>query len=159
MPVTRTPDELIAAYRDGARVLREALAGLDDAALTKRPIEGKLSSKEVACHIIDSDQFMCDRLRRTIATDKPLLMGVRSVDYVGAFDYGSRDLELDMRLLAVQREQMAADLDKLPESAWTRVAVHSENGMQTLHEILDHAVDHLEGHVTAIYEKRQALGL
>lgn len=159
MPVTRTPAELMAAYRDGARVLREALDGLDEAMLAARPIAGKLSPKEVACHIIDSDQFMCDRLKRTIATERPLLMGVRSVDYVGAFDYGSRDLVLDMRLLEVQREQMAAVLDKLTESAWTRVAVHSENGVQTLHEILDHAVDHLEGHVAAIYEKRQALGV
>ena len=155
----RTTAQLVADYRRGPTLLLEALARLDAGALRERPIPGKLSSLEVACHIVDSDQFMCDRLKRTIATERPLLMGVESVDYVGALRYHERDLELDLRLLEVQREQMAADLDRLPEDAWSRTAVHSENGTQTLVDILEHAVEHLEDHVEAIYEKRRALGL
>lgn len=155
----RSPAELIDAYLRGAAELRAALAELDVDALRARPIAGKLSPMEVACHIVDSDQFMCDRLRRTIATDVPLLMGVESVAYVSALRYHERDLELDLRLLEVQREQTAADLKRLPAEAWERTAVHSENGKQTLLEILDHAVDHLESHVETIYEKRRALGL
>ncbi len=154
-----TPTELIAAYKRGPAVLREALAGMDAEALQTRPIAGKMSSMEVACHIADSDQFMCDRIKRTLATEKPLLMGVESVDYVGALHYHERDLELDLRLLEVQREQMAADLDRLPADAWNRTAIHSENGLQTLVDIVEHAVEHLEDHVARIYEKRAALGL
>lgn len=160
MPEThRSPAELIAEYKRGPVVLRDALAGLDATALRARPIPGKLSSLEVACHIVDSDQFMCDRMKRTIATERPLLMGVESVDYVGALRYHERDLELYLRLFDVQREQMAADLDRLPNEAWERTAVHSENGMQSLVAILEHAVEHLEDHVQRIYEKRRALGL
>lgn len=155
----RSPIQLLNAYRDGAAILREALSGMDASSLQARPVEGKLSSMEVACHIVDSDQFMCDRMRRTIATEKPLLMGVESVAYVGVFDYHGRDLELDLRLLEVQREQLAADLAKLPQSVWERTAVHSENGTQTLQAIFEHAVDHLEDHVATIYTKRAALGL
>jgi len=113
----------------------------------------------VACHIVDSDQFMCDRMKRTLATEKPLLMGVESIDYVAALRYHERDLGLDLRLLEVQREQMAAQLAKLSEPAWTRTAIHSENGEQNLAAILEHAVAHLEDHVDAIYQKRRALGL
>ncbi|HSK47134.1 MAG TPA: DinB family protein [Coriobacteriia bacterium] len=155
----RSPTQLVADYRRGAVVLRDALAGLDAASLQARPIAGKLSSMEVACHIVDSDQFMCDRMKRTIATDRPVLMGVESVDYVGALRYHDRDLELDLRLLEVQREQMAADLDRLAENAWGRSAMHSENGEQSLVDLLEHAVEHLEDHVQRIYEKRSALGL
>ena len=160
MPEThRSPAELVADYKRGPDVLRDALAGLDATALRARPIPGKLSSLEVACHIVDSDQFMCDRMKRTIATVRPLLMGVESVDYVGALRYHERDLDLDLRLFEVQREQMIADLDRLPEEAWDRTAVHSENGTQSLVEILEHAVEHLEDHVQRIHEKRRALGL
>jgi len=160
--MTETPRssiELIAAYKQGPALLREALEGLDATALRARPIAGKLSSLEVACHIVDSDQFMCDRMKRTIATNRPLIMGVESVDYVAALRYHERDLGLDLRLLDAQREQMVADLDRLPGEAWSRTAIHSENGKQSLVDILDHAVEHLEDHVARILEKRSALGL
>ena len=154
-----SPAELLAAYRRGPALLAAAVEGLDAEALRARPIAGKMSSLEVTCHIVDSDQFMVDRLKRTIATDRPLLMGVESAAYLGPLHYHDRDLGLDMSLLEVTREQMAADLGRLPAEAWSRTAVHSENGLQTLIGILRHAVEHLEDHVETILEKRRALGL
>ncbi len=159
MSESRTPFELVTDYLRGATVLREAVSGMDPDALRARPVPGKMSSLEVLCHIADSDQFMCDRMKRTIATDVPTLMGVESAAYPGPLHYEDRDPELDLRLLEVQRLQMGADLLRMDDSAWSRTAVHSENGTQTLLEILDHAVDHLESHVETIYEKRRALGL
>lgn len=157
-PYTASPAELIDAYRRGPALLRDAVAGLDADALRARPIAGKFSSLEVLCHIVDSDQFMCDRIKRTIATDRPLIMGVESADYPGPLGYHERDLELDLRLLEVQREQLAADIDRLGPEIWERAAVHSESGLVTVHDLMHHAVEHLEGHVLAIAEKRAALG-
>lgn len=153
------PAQLIAAYLHGPGLLRDAIAGLDAEALRARPVPGKMSSLEVVCHIVDSDQFMCDRMKRTIATNRPLLMGVESASYPTPLSYHERDLELDLHLLEVQRAQMAADLKRLPDDAWYRHAEHSENGTQTLLELFLHAVEHLEGHIVAIAEKRAALGL
>ena len=159
MPVSRSPEELLSAYRKGPQLLRAAVAGMDPDALRARPIPGKMSSLEVLCHIVDSDQFMCDRVKRTVATDRPLLIGVESAAYPTPLHYHDRNPELDLALLVAQREQLAADLERLPDETWLRTAVHSENGTQTLLEIFDHAVDHLESHLLAIHEKRQALGL
>lgn len=159
MAISRTPTQLLEAYRRGPEALRTALEGMDAHALRARPIAGRMSSLEVLCHVVDSDQFMCDRIKRTIATDRPLLMGVESASYSDPLGYHERDPELDLKLLAVQRQQLASDLERLGEEAWMRTAVHSENGTQTLLEILDYAVDHLESHVAAVLEKRRALGL
>lgn len=159
IPLSSTSAELIDAYRKGPALLRDTVFGMDAQALRARPIKGKMSSLEVLCHIVDSDQFMCDRVKRTIATPKPVLMGVESAGYPGPLSYHDRDPELDLRLLEVQREQLASDLDRLAPEAWERTAIHSENGAQTLHEILHHAVEHLEGHAETIREKRRALGL
>lgn len=159
MTVSRNPQELLADYVRGPGLLAQAIEGMDASALRARPIEGMWSSLEVLCHVVDSDQFMCDRIKRTIATNRPLLVGIESADYLGPLDYQNRDPELDLRLLVAQREQLAADLSRLPDEAWQRTAVHTENGMQTLLEIFDHAVDHLESHVQAIRHKRTALGL
>lgn len=158
-PLSATPAQLIDAYSQGPTILRDALAGMDGEALRARPIEGKMSSLEVLCHIVDSDQFMCDRVKRTIATSHPLLVGIESAIYPGPLSYHERDPELDLRLLSVQREQLAADLMRLTPAAWERTAVHSEAGTQTLHEIFHHAVEHLEEHVFALLAKRAALGL
>ncbi|HEY5541429.1 MAG TPA: DinB family protein [Coriobacteriia bacterium] len=160
--ITANPDspaDLLARYRRGAAVLRDAIAGLDAAALRSRPIAGKMSSLEVVCHVVDADQYMCDRMKRTIATERPLLIGVESVDYLVPLHYHDRDPELDLRLLEVQREQMAADLDLVPAEAWERSAIHSEVGLLTLRQILAHAVRHLESHIEAIAEKRAALDI
>jgi len=151
--------ELLDRYERGAALLRATLEGMDADALRARPIPGKMSSLEVACHIVDSDQFMCDRMKRTIATERPLLIGVESADYPGPLSYHQRDLDLDLRLLEVQRRQMAGDLGRLPGEAWTRTAVHSEGGTVTLVGLLEHAVTHLEDHALTIADKRAALGL
>jgi hypothetical protein len=152
-------DELITRYLTGVELLRGSVAGMTHDQLMARPIEGKLSSQEVACHVVDSDQFMCDRMKRTIATDLPLLVGVESIDYPGPLHYALRDLDLDLRMLELQREQMAADLWPLPADAWERTAVHTENGLVTLRQLMLHAVRHLERHVATIHEKRSALSL
>ena len=154
-----TVETLIERYLTGTSLLRGAIAGMTPAQLAARPIEGKMSSQEVVCHVVDADQFMADRMKRTIATDRPLLMGVDGITYLAALKYAERDLDLDLRLLQVTREQMAADLRRVDASAWERDAVHSEIGLVTLLRLLLHTIRHLESHVAAIVEKREALGL
>jgi len=139
--------------------VREALVGMDEEMLRSRPIPGKMSTLEVLGHIADSEQYLADRMKRTIATDKPLLMGVDGILYLEALRYHERDADLQLHLIEVTREQMAADLDQLDDSAWIREAVHSETGLVTLRQLLLHAIRHLEGHVAAVREKRDALGL
>lgn len=152
-------EQLIAAYLEGHMVLRDAVEGMNADSLRARPIPGKMSSLEVLSHIVDSDQFMCDRIKRTIATDRPLLMGAESSSYCDPLFYHERDPELDLRLLEVQRAQLASDLARLSPDAWVRTAVHSESGMVTLRDLFVHAVNHLEDHVATIAEKRKALGV
>lgn len=151
--------ELIARYRGGPAALREAVGGMTVEQLLAYPVEGKMSTQEVVCHIADCDQFLADRIKRTVAMERPLLMGVDGWPYLDALRYAERDVELDLRLLEVTREQMAADLERLPADAWERVGVHSEVGLVSVREILLHTIRHLEGHLEAIAEKRQAMGL
>jgi uncharacterized damage-inducible protein DinB len=158
--ITEEPDspaDLLVRYLRGGTVLRDAIAGLDAEALRARPIAGKMSSLEVVAHVVDADQFMCDRMKRTIATDRPLLMGVDGIAYLERLHYHDRDPEVDIRLLEVQRHQMAADIVRLSDEVWERAAIHSEVGLLTLRQLFAHAVRHLESHVITIAEKRAVL--
>lgn len=151
-------DELIERYRAGATLLRESVEGLTAVQLRARPIEGKLSSLEVLAHVADSEQYLADRMKRTVATDLPLLVGVDGRPYFEALASHDRDPELLLVLFEVTRAEMAAVLERLPAEAWAREAVHTEVGIITLRQQLLHAVQHAEGHAGAIAEKRRALG-
>jgi len=154
-----TPAQLLDIYRAGPGLLREAVKHLSADQLRARPIVGKMSSLEVVGHVIDADQFMCDRIKRTIATEKPLLVGIAAWDYLDALNYHDRDLQLEFELLEVQRRQMAEDLDRLPAQGWSREAIHTENGLVTVRELFVHAIEHLEDHTSTIWAKREALGV
>ena len=118
-----------------------------------------MSTQEVVCHVADADPYLADRMKRTIAMDHPLLVGVDGWLYLEALNYHDRDIELDLALVDATRAQMAADLERLDEGVWDRTAIHTETGLVTLGQLLLHTVNHLEGHVAAIDEKRRALGL
>jgi hypothetical protein len=159
---TRVP-ELVAAYRAGADVLRDAVDGMDAEALRARPIAGKMSTLEVVCHVADCDQFLADRMKRTIATDDPVLMGVDAITYLDALHYHDRDPAQEIALVEITRAQMADDLERVSSDAWGRGSTWvDDDGTEeriTLLEWLEHTVEHLEDHVGTIREKRAALGL
>jgi len=152
-------DELLAEYAHGVRLMRAAVAGMTLDQLTARPIEGKLSTLEVVGHLVDADQMMCERMKRTVGTDLPLIVGVENIRYPAPLHYQERDLALELDLFEAGRRQMRADLERLEPDAWARTAVHTEVGLVTLRQLLVHAVRHVEGHLATIAEKRAALGI
>ncbi|HZL04012.1 MAG TPA: DinB family protein [Coriobacteriia bacterium] len=150
--------ELIARYRAGSALLRDAIADLTPEQLLAYPVPGKMSAQEVVCHVADCEQFLADRMKRTVAMDRPLLVGAAGWLYPEALHYAERDPALDLALVDATRAQLAADLERLAPEAWERVAVHNETGLVTLRQLLLHTVRHVEHHVTTIEEKRAALG-
>lgn len=152
-------DHLISAYESGPQQLRDAVAGLTPEQLRVRPVEGRWSTLEVVCHLADCEQFFDDRLKRTIATDRPLLLGGQGGRYPEPLRYHDRDIEEELDLITLIRRQMARILRLLPEGAWGRTAVHSETGLVTLRQLVLHAVRHQEHHLWFVAEKRRALGV
>lgn len=156
---TLSTTDLIAVYRTGVDELRAAIAGMTLEQLQSRPIAGKWSTLEVVGHLSDAEQFYADRIKRTIALDKPLIIGVDPDRYTAAFDYNTRDVNLELQLLELTRQQLTPILLSLPDDAWQRAAVHSERGLLTLRQLVESTTQHIRGHLVHIVEKRQALGL
>jgi uncharacterized damage-inducible protein DinB len=154
-----TFSQKIDAYLAGSAGLRRAVADLSPQQLQARPVPGKWSTLEVVCHLVDSEQAWCHRMKRVIAEEKPLLIGYDESRFTAALGYHLHDLEEELNLLESMRRQMAATLRRLPEAAWSRAGVHSERGLITLEEMLQAEVEHVPHHITYIIEKRRALGL
>ncbi|MDB5340442.1 MAG: yfiT 3 [Planctomycetaceae bacterium] len=152
-----TPDELITAYERGIDDLVAAVAGMTADQLLARPIAGKWSTLEVVCHIADCEQFFADRIKRTIALQRPLLMGVDSDLYLESLNYQQRDVQEELDLVAATRHQLARILPLLPVESWQRTGVHSEKGLMTLHQLLLYPTNHLHHHLKFVAEKRAAM--
>jgi putative acetyltransferase len=151
------PSDLIADYEAGPSLLRRSVEGMTAAELRTRPIEDKWSSLEVVCHVGDCEQFFADRMKRTLAMSRPLLLGADGWLYPEAVRYHERDVEEELALVELTRRQMARILRLVGPDAWQRTAVHSEHGLVALRQLLAHAVEHLKHHVAFIAQKREAL--
>jgi catechol 2,3-dioxygenase-like lactoylglutathione lyase family enzyme len=156
---SRTTAELIAAYEAGSDLLRQVVAGMSPEQLRSRPVEGRWSTLEVVCHVGDCEQFFADRMKRTLAMDRPLLVGADGWRYPEAARYHDRDVGEELALVELTRRQAARILKLVPDDAWLRGATHTEAGEVTLRQLLLHAVRHLEHHAAFIQDKRAALGL
>ena len=153
------PTPLIDTYIAGPRQLRQAVAGMTRDQLVARPVAGRWSTLEVVCHLVDSEQAWCHRMKRVIVEDRPLLIGYDETRFTAGLPYHEADLEHELALLEGMRQQMARILRGLPEAAWSRTGVHNERGLMTLEEMLQAESDHVPHHLAQILEKRKALGL
>src|SRR5690349_22977130 len=73
-----TADErkkLIDEYKDGYRVIAEALAGATDEELDARPASGKWTAREVVHHLADSEMTSAIRLRVLLGSNRPHIVG------------------------------------------------------------------------------------
>jgi hypothetical protein len=150
--------ELVAAYEQGIADLRSAVAGMTAEQVLARPVHGKWSTVECVGHLADTEIFFTDRIVRTIAMDRPLLMSADENQYIERLDYQSFDLDVQLALFTALRRHAARILRAQPPEAWQRQAVHSSSGLLTLRQLVLQAVRHLRHHLPFIAEKRATLG-
>jgi hypothetical protein len=149
--------DLIAAYEQELADLRAAVAGMTAEQVLARPIPGKWSTLEVVAHLADTEIYYTDRIERTIALERPLLLGVDERPYPQRLNYQGFDLAEQLDLFTALRRHGTRILRLQPPDAWLRVAVHSETGLVTLRQLVFQAVRHVQHHLPFIAEKRAAM--
>lgn len=154
--------ERIERYLLGIEAVREAVGGLTSHELRIRPVVdgpaspevGVWSPLEVVCHLADSEALFAERMKRVLAEDRPPLAFADPAAYMAALACHDRDVEEEVACIAATRRQMARILAAQSADAWQRVGIHSRQGEQTLEQLLQKAVDHLEHHVRFLWKKR-----
>jgi hypothetical protein len=149
--------ELIAAYEQEIDDLRAVVAGMTKEQVLARPIPDKWSTVECVGHLADTEIFFTDRIVRTIAMDRPLLMSADEKHYIERLNYQDFDLEEQLALFTALRRHATRILRAQPPEAWSRTAVHSTSGLLTLRQLVLQAVRHLRHHLPYLAEKRAAL--
>jgi uncharacterized damage-inducible protein DinB len=154
-----TPSQLIDEYVNGAKTLRQAVAGMSREQVLARPVAGKWSTLEVVCHIADFEPVFADRIKRVLALDNPTLLGADEKRFAATLAYHDRDLEEELGIVELTRQQLARILRKQPVEALARTGTHSERGPLSVEKLLTGATNHINHHVKFIAEKRKALGI
>jgi len=144
--------QLIEKYKDGHRVVTEALKGLTDREFDAR-LTGKWSIREIIHHLADSEMLAAVRLRRLVAEDRP---GIRATDvggYVRRLFY-DRPVQNSLELFRVVRASTTEILERMTDADWAREGVHSETGRFTAEKWLEVFSQHADTHAEQIKRTR-----
>src|ERR1700681_3379135 len=101
-----TRQKLVDQYKDGYRVVAEALRGASDAELDARPAPGKWSSREIVHHLADSEMTSAIRLRRLLAEDRPQIAGYDEAEFARKLHY-DRPTEASLEAFKAARRSTA----------------------------------------------------
>ncbi|CAN5660360.1 putative metal-dependent hydrolase [soil metagenome] len=139
--------DLIARYRDGHRVVEDALQGITPDELDAQSTPGEWSACQVVHHLADSEMTSAIRLRRLIAENDPQIDGYDEEGFAERLHY-DRPIEASLDALGASRATTTEILERLSEDEWSRAGSHSEigpYGVETWLEIYaSHAHDHAE---------------
>jgi hypothetical protein len=148
---------LVEKYRDGYRVVSDALQGISDRELDARPAPGKWSAREIVHHLADSEMTSAIRLRRLLAEDRPMIQGYAQEEYARRLYY-DRPIQASLDAFRAARQTTAEILDRLTAADWAREGTHSESGRYTVERWLEIYAVHAHGHADQIRRARAAAG-
>jgi hypothetical protein len=144
---------LIEQYKDGHRVVTEALREVSDAELDARPGPNEWTAREIVHHLADSEMTSAIRLRRLLAEDRPLIGGYDEVEFARRLYY-DRPIAASLEAVKAARRTTAEILERLSEAEWTREGTHSESGRYTVETWLEIYAAHAHDHAAQIRRAR-----
>ncbi|WP_435010291.1 DinB family protein [Tundrisphaera lichenicola] len=150
-------------YLAGIWALRSAVAGMTQEQLRARPVEGKWSTLEVVAHLADFDPIYADRIKRIIASERPLVTSAGHKDYAANLAYQDRDIDEELDLIEATRKSLARTLRAVGPEALERVGLYRDDqgaeDERTAGRLFALITGHIPHHIAFIVEKRRALGL
>lgn len=145
--------KLIERYKDGYRVVAEALAGAGDEELDARPAPGKWTSREIVHHLADSEMTSAIRLRLLLAADRPAITGYDQDEFARRLHY-DRPVEASLQAFRAARRTTGEILDRMTDADWRREGTHTEVGRYTVERWLEIYAAHAHDHAAQIRTAR-----
>ena len=146
---------LIEQYKDGYRVVAEALKGATDDELDAKPGPNTWSAREIVHHLGDSEMTSAIRLRLLLAVDHPTIQGYDQEEFARKLHY---DRPIDAALDAFQAARRATGelLERMTARDWLREGTHTESGRYTAETWLEIYAVHAHNHADQIRRARAA---
>src|SRR2546430_356503 len=104
---------LIDRYALGHQAVLDALAGITNAELDRKPSPTDWSPREVVHHLADSEMTSAIRLRRLLVEDMPELPGYDEARFAQVLHYSDRPIEAALDALSAARRTSLEILDRM----------------------------------------------
>jgi len=142
----------------GGETLRRSVEGLSKEDLLAHPIPGTWSIQEIVLHLVDTDQILCERIKRMIAEPNPTLLAFDESRWTRNLHYDLQSVEDALQIDILVRRQIARVLRASDDEVLSRFGVHTERGPTKLSELVPMLDWHLEHHMKFLLKKRALLG-
>jgi hypothetical protein len=143
---------LIKRYRDGYRVVKDALAGITLDELD-RSASGEWTPRQIVHHLADSEMMSALRIRRLLTEDEPVIHGYDEAAFARKLT-SDRPIEPSIEAMRWARETTAQLLDRMTEEEWSKVGTHSESGPYSAEDWLTIYAAHAHDHALQITRSR-----
>lgn len=137
---------------------REAVAGLDDAALDTPYKDGGWTPRQVIHHLADSHMNAFIRMRLILTEDHPTVRPYDQDAWSLLFDSTTLPIEPSLTILTGLHERWIRLLRSIPDDAYARTALHPEIGEVTLDALLAIYGKHGTTHCEQIRGLRERMG-
>jgi len=149
-------EQLIAQYKDGYRVVSEALLKVTPEELDAQPAPGKWTARQIVHHLGDSEMTAAVRFRLLVAEDRPAIKGYDQDRFAERLHY-ERSHEASLELFRASRAATADLMACLSEADWLREGTHTEVGRFGLDTWLRIYAPHAHRHADQIRVARASL--
>jgi len=138
--------------------LRSAVDGLTEAQLDTPYREGGWTVRQLVHHVADSHINAYVRCKRALTEDWPAVNAYDENLWAQLKDAHTLPVEISLQLLKALHQRWVALLASLTDADWQRGYMHSENGRQTLGEVLQSYDWHCRHHIAHVTELRKRMG-
>ncbi len=136
-------------------LIEEAIQGLSDDELRRRPSADQWSILEVCCHLRDAADFEGQRIRRLVEEDEPTLQPYDQEALAQERNYQGDDPRRVRIALRAFWGGLAYQLEGLSEEEWERGGTHPEVGPVTVRSRAELEVEHAQAHLEQIRAARE----
>jgi DinB superfamily len=143
---------LIERYRDGHRVVMDALKGITEEELDRSAI-GEWTPRQTAHHLADSEMMSAIRIRRLLTEDEPVIHGYDEATFARKLT-SDRPIEPSLEAMRWARETSAQLLERMTEEDWDKVGTHTESGSYSVQDWLTIYAAHAHDHAAQIRRAR-----
>ncbi len=146
------------ALRELPAKLRATVAGLSDTQLDTPYREGGWTVRQVIHHLADSHTHAYLRMKLMVNEDHPTIKPYDQNVWATNGEAARGVIGSSLDLLDGLHRRWADFLERLPESAWSRGALHPERGEVTMTGTLETYARHGEKHIEHIMGLRRTKG-
>jgi hypothetical protein len=146
-PLMATFEEQLTRMDRTADDFAAALAGVPEAALTKRPDGKNWCALEVVCHVRDTEESFLARFQTILAMDEPKFLPVEPDRWAEERQYLRNDVREALAAFRARRLETSRFLRGLPPAQLDRGGMHATRGRMTIRDFVGLMAWHDDNHL------------